>query len=270
MQVCDQPKLRIKLKIAIDFASVTESASAQIAFENTFKEEMAAALGISRSWIVIVSLTPGSVDVKFDVIVPENSLGNSSGTGNNDKGAAPSVTLENLQKDLLRQVGDPTSKMNTQGTYVRLSKGTPTVDVIRETGDGGNEEKDNDGEPLDTEDGTFPLEGVLIPVGFVFLAFAAYCYHKKKSRSHHQLPKTKLTSNPMQSNPMSKAADEGLQLKVLQPSPASENSKATSSLTDPVRETWKRYVDEKSGRFYYHNSDTNETTWDEPEGALIL
>merc|ERR1711871_48816 len=123
-QACKQARLSASLKLAMDFESVVQSAALQFAFETTFRSEIAAALNISMDNIAIVSLSPGSVDVKFDIFIPDHNSEKNSGASSSPPGA-----MEKLKNELIEQVSSPTSTLNTRSTYARLSVGTISVEV---------------------------------------------------------------------------------------------------------------------------------------------
>jgi hypothetical protein len=44
---------------------------------------------------------------------------------------------------------------------------------------------------------------------------------------------------------------------------------SSSSVDKGTRHTWIQYTRDKDGAQYYHNSETQETSWDKPEGVGI-
>ena len=87
-QDCKKPKIRIDVKLQVDFDRVIESANIQKAFEDTFALEISESLGISTDRVIIVSITRGSVKVKFDLVAGETV---NSGAANMESADARSL-----------------------------------------------------------------------------------------------------------------------------------------------------------------------------------
>jgi hypothetical protein len=160
---CDVPKLEVEMKVEIDFDSVTASAEMQKAFEETFSGEIADALGLPSDRVVIVSLTKGSVDVKFEILPDPTSTSASDAATN----------LNKVKDDLVAQASNPESKLKTQGTYARLAS-APKVKTV---------------EPESKEEATDGLGGgaiAAIVIGILVSATGVWWLYNKKSSTSEE------------------------------------------------------------------------------------
>jgi len=86
----------ITMKFDLDLNTIDNTPGGRDGFAASFKTELAAALGIPTNRIIVVSITPGSIAIVFQILPP----------------ATPSdPSAEQVFDDILDQMDDPTSEL---------------------------------------------------------------------------------------------------------------------------------------------------------------
>jgi hypothetical protein len=290
VQSCKKPKLRIKLKLQTDFDTVTQSAELQKKFLDAFINEIANSLGIDVKLIIIVGISRGSVNVEFDLIAPEEE---SSGTDAETTAKTPAQATEaltKLAKNLKNQMDDPSSKLRTEGTYARLASDILESNTIAPEEDDKDNKGDEEDNNMDGSDSSvwgkikafwksIPLpENLKIPViggGGAFIGLIAVGlvirHRRKKGRPNkgHQELKDRLSTMESQSNTNANGfqADPSLEMAVYANPMGKPNRKTPKDSKSKYPQTapgWTEHTDRTSGKTYFYNRETGQTTWSRP------